>query len=1110
MTMAGNNITDSIERAEALDPSRSFIVQAPAGSGKTELLMQRYLVLLSMVEKPEEILALTFTKKAAGEMQNRITGALIRAWKGVVPDEPHEAKTVALAGEVLKRDAVLGWGLLQNPGRLKVQTIDSLSAGLVRQMPLISRLGKQPAISEAPEELYAEAAELTVELVDDDGPDGDSVRGALEHLDNSTRALTERLVIMLSRRDQWKSHVEMKKRADLKGLLEGSLRNLVSGELERLRAAFPERLSGRLVSLARYAACNLEKGPIKALEEMEAVPYASPEDLPLWQGVSALLLKKEKPAAWRKPGGVNAVIGFPADKDPGAMGAKKDFKELLTELDGESGFLEELSNARDLPAPVYDAEEWEILSSLLHLLPVAKRILEGVFRREGVVDFQEVSMAALKALGEEDAPTDLMLSLDLKVRHILVDEYQDTSRGQLALLTSLTRGWTEGDGRTLFIVGDPMQSIYLFREAEVGLFLKARLKGVGGIPLRPLTLKSNFRSAPALIDWVNGAFNAAFPAIEDPFLGSISYSPSDAVKKGGSTGPEVVLFEKRDDRLEARRVVEIIKEVPRGESAAVLCRSRAHLLETVEVLKGEGVEFRAEEFDPLSQRAVVQDLLTLLRVLSHPYDRVAWLSALRAPWCALTVGDLHRIASGDKTAPVLSLIEDSSRLSSLSEDGRLRLERFTGILKKALERNGRVPQRDLLEGLWVSLGGPACVPDDSGMEDAEEFFGLVESASARGRNISLKTLEQRISRLYASHGGQAGTVLDLMTVHKAKGLEFDHVIIPGLGKPTRGAEKKLLLWMERGEDLLLAPVERKLGDRESLLYRYLTLINRRKDELETTRLLYVAATRAKKGLYLLGHIDGTDDEGGLKVRGRSFLSTIRTALSPTMVAAAPDEKDGAPEAGRPPFKRLPLTWKAPSPAPPAAVDTEPEGVAGLSGEPEYYWAGETARHIGTVVHRYLCRIAREGLGGWSSERPLAESDRVRAALKACGLSGGNLDEAVSKAVTAVSKALKDPRGRWALDAHREGSVELPLTGVLGGEIVHAVIDRTFVEDGVRWVIDYKTGTHEGGGLKEFLESEKLRYSPQLERYASVLRAAGEGREIKKGLYYPVLSEWVEL
>ncbi|HXI10406.1 MAG TPA: 3'-5' exonuclease, partial [Thermodesulfobacteriota bacterium] len=549
----------------------------------------------------------------------------------------------------------------------------------------------------------------------------------------------------------------------------------------------------------------------------------------------------------------------------------------------------------------------------------------------------------------------------------------------------------------------------LFREAEVGLFLDARTNGVGGVRLTPLTLKSNFRSTPGLIEWVNNAFAGAFPSTEDQFLGAVSYSASAAVKKGGLRGPDVAVYNARDDRFEAERVVEIIKSVPGGESAAVLCRSRSHLAEAVEALKREGVDFRAEELDPLSGRAVVQDLLSLLRVLMHPYDRVAWLSVLRAPWCALTAGDLHRIASGDKTSSVLSLIEDPARLSSLTEDGRQRLERFTGLLKKALERNGRVPQRDLLEGLWVSLGGPACVRDGSEMEDAEAFLGLVDSASTKGRELPLKTLEQRISALYASHGGREGTTLDLMTVHKAKGLEFDHVIIPGLGKYTRGADKKLLLWMERGEDLLLAPIDRKHGDTESVLYGYLTRVNRKKEELETTRLLYVAATRAKKALYLLGHAEGRDKDGGLKVRRGSFFSTIKPALPADMlIEITGGEPSSAAVAKTPAFKRLPASWQAPAPAPPAPIDTAPE--ANGSEEPEYYWAKDTARHIGTVVHRYLCRIAREGLGGWSAGRLRSETARIRAALKALGLSGAELDSGVSKAASAVSNALKDPKG----------------------------------------------------------------------------------------------------
>lgn len=1107
-------ITDAPERDTALDTGRSFIVQAPAGSGKTELLMQRFLALLSTAEKPEQILALTFTKKAAGEMQNRITSSLLKAKEGVEPTEPHEKKTVDLARAALWRDGEKGWGLLENTARLKVQTIDSLCASLVRQMPLLSRLGRQPAISDTPQELYAEAAKLTLELVDDDGPDGESVRDALRHLDNSTRALTDRLVIMLSKRDQWMRHVEKKNMAFFREDLEGALRRLVEDELGKARAAFPERFADRLVTLARYAACNLEEGEVKCLEDLETIPAACAGALPMWHGISDLLLTDK--GKLRSPKGVNVKIGFPADKDPGAKAAKKEFQELLVELEAEDKFLDEFLNVRALPAPRFDSEEWSILESLLHLLPVAKRMLEDVFRKAGEVDFQEVSMGAMKALGPADAPTDLMLSLDLKVQHILVDEYQDTSRAQLLLLEALTGGWTEGDGRTLFVVGDPMQSIYLFREAEVGLFLGARANGIGGVRLTPLTLKSNFRSRPGLVSWVNSAFAMAFPSEEDRFLGSIRYSPSDAVRKGSGTAPLITLFDEKDDPGEARSVAGIVKSVPPGESVAVLCRSRAHLAGVVERLKYEGIGFRATEFDPLIQRAVVNDLYALLRVLSHPYDRVAWLAALRAPWCGLSLSDLHALVTGDRTSSVEALIADEARLAVLSEDGRERVKMFAGKLEKALEKNGRIPARDLLEGLWVSLGGPACVREASEMEDAEEFFSLVEAAGAR---MPVKTIAERIARLYASHGGGEGTALDLMTIHKAKGLEFDHVILPGLGKSTRGAEKKLLLWMERGRDnrdrsgsdgsdLLLAPVERKLGDRESPIYKYLTLVNRKKEEFEKARLFYVAATRAKKELYLLGHIErGDGDE--IKVNPRSLLSTIKESLTPGMITAGAEfEKEVEGATARPSIRRLPSGWQAPSPLPPADVERGPE--RSFSEEPEYYWAGETVRHLGTVVHRYLCRIAREGPVFWDARKVEGEAKRMRSALRALGVSGKELDESAKKAAAVVSKALTDERGRWALESHSEGAVEIALTAVIRGEVVHAVIDRTFVEDGARWIIDYKTGFHEGGGLKEFLESEKERYSAQLERYAEVLRAGGESRVIRKGLYYPALSEWVEL
>ncbi len=1096
-------ITDGLERGLAIEPGSSFIVQAPAGSGKTELLMQRFLRLLSIVERPEEILALTFTRKAAGEMHSRIIGAIENAKAGTEAAEPHEKKTLELAKKALEADNIRGWGLLDNPGRLKVQTIDSFCASLVRLTPLLSGVGVLPEISEKPDELYVEAARRTIELVEGGGEEAAAVKNALKHLDNSVAALTYRLVEMLKRRDQWKRHVE---RGDegLRGLLEGSLKRLVGHKLREVEMAFPKRITSRLIDSARYSASNLGSNPghpVTALAGLNKIPGVDAKDLLFWKGIRELLLTQKNEL--RKPTGVNAKIGFPSG-DSGAE-RKRAFQEMLEELPGEAGFLEGLSEVSILPEPAYSDAEWEILSSILRLLPIAEGRLMEAFAERGAVDFQAISMAALSALGEEDDPTELMLALDMKLKHILVDEYQDTSQTQLLLLNALTRGWEEGDGRTLFIVGDPMQSIYMFREAEVGLFLDAKINGVGAIRLKPLQLKTNFRSEENIVLWVNRSFSPAFPSNEDIFTGSIPYAPSVAAKKeADGKGIEIRLFRERDNESEAERVVSFIKSIDKNESVAILCRSRPHLYTIVDALSEGGLAFRAQEFDPLIGRPVVQDLFALTRAIAHPYDRVAWLSILRAPWCGLTLADLHRLCLNDGKSPVWALLNDEGRISELSEDGKKRAEAFIEKMGKAYALSGRVSKRELIEGLWISLSGPACVKDGSSMEDAEAFFSLVDEAEKGGGLNLIKDLEARMEGLYASHTAEE-TNIDLMTIHKAKGLEFDHVALPGLGRAPKNEEKRLLFWMERGGDLLLAPIERKDGKSGSPIYNYLSAVNKRKLDLEQTRLFYVAATRARKSLLLLG--DVKEEEGAIKANERSFLSSITDSLSTDMLLEPAPEKQEE-ERRKIILKRLPASWKAPRPKEPLS-GIEPEDYI-EHWEPEFYWAGGSIRHLGTIAHRYLCRIAREGLEHWNKEKIKRERDRITAMLLALGLNKDDSRKMALKCVDILSRTLEDPRGRWILEGHKDSSVELPVTGVIKGRVIRAVIDRTFVDaSDRRWVIDYKASLHEGGSLEEFLRNEKKRYELQIERYADILRAGGEVREIKRGLYYPALGAWIE-
>ena len=186
--------------------------------------------------------------------------------------------------------------------------------------------------------------------------------------------------------------------------------------------------------------------------------------------------------------------------------------------------------------------------------PACRRGIEARFASHGQADFVEIAQGALAALGTEDAPTDLLLSFDYRIRHILVDEFQDTSFTQFELLKLLTAGWQPDDGRTLFVVGDPMQSIYRFRQAEVGLFLRARRQGIGPVELEPLTLSANFRSQSGIVEWVNQAFAGIMPPRESVIAGAVPYTRSHAVHPAEDDAVRVHAFFEAHADAEAVRV----------------------------------------------------------------------------------------------------------------------------------------------------------------------------------------------------------------------------------------------------------------------------------------------------------------------------------------------------------------------------------------------------------------------------------------------------------------------------------------------------------------------------------------------------------------------------
>src|SRR5512143_1753108 len=224
-------MTDSAARSRALDPTRSFIVQAPAGSGKTELLIQRYLALLATVQQPEQVVAITFTRKAAAEMRRRVQTALRAAADGATGSYAHEQTTLRLARTVMARDTELDWALLRQPQRLRVDTLDAFNVWLAQQLPVLAGGVAAANIVDKPDEHYREAAKRTVAAIaGDDVMLATHLRALLRGVDNDAARLARMLAALLARRDQWLSHLASGAVDALRPLLEAALQRLVDDE----------------------------------------------------------------------------------------------------------------------------------------------------------------------------------------------------------------------------------------------------------------------------------------------------------------------------------------------------------------------------------------------------------------------------------------------------------------------------------------------------------------------------------------------------------------------------------------------------------------------------------------------------------------------------------------------------------------------------------------------------------------------------------------------------------------------------------------------------------------------------------------------------------------
>jgi len=1103
-------IVDAAQRARAIDPAASFCVSAPAGSGKTELLIQRYLRLLPRVARPEQVLAITFTRKAAAEMRSRVVDALQAALRGEPCSSKHQQVTRELAQQALAADARGDWHLVRDISRLNIKTIDGFCGGLTRQMPVLSEFGGQARLLDDASELYARAVTELFARVEESHPVAQDLSALMLHFDNNWERLHSLLVAMLARREQWRRYVGVHRQPEeSEAYLVATVEGLVRAELRDLGDRL-DAYQAELLDLLQYAAANLgEVAP-------SSFPGCEPADLGAWQRLRRMLLTAA--GGWRQR--LDKNMGFPAGS-ASATRRKEQLKDLLVQLAQLDGLEQQLGDTASLPEVNTGSESWRLLVHLSRLLPLLAAELLLVFQQEGAVDHNQVALSALQALGDEEAPTELALRLDYQIEHILVDEFQDTAINQYELVHALTRGWGQhnavnpGAPRTLMIVGDSMQSIYGFRGANVGLFLKARLEGFNSVALEHLQLRCNFRSDAGIVDWVNASFSAAFPAWDDINRGRVSYTPATAVR-AMATAPAVSVHAFHGDDAVAdeaafvcRRIALVLAD-PGSGSIAVLGRSRGQLQPVIAGLQQMGIPYSAQAMDNLAGSPLVMDLLTLCRALASDADRLAWMALLRAPWCGLCLADMLHIGrwgEHPRFTPLWSALEDQRLRQALSPDGRTRVEAILPVLRRARQKRDRLGLRAWVELAWLELGGPATAPDEAALADAESFFQLLEQAERDGLGLDIKWLARRLEQQF-SNGGQADSRVQLMTLHRAKGLEFDCVFIPQLAKVPRSEGRELLLWDEHsGPDrerrfLLAADDHSEKG--APTLYNYLDKLRKDKTRLEATRLLYVGATRAIRHLCLSASLRLDESSGQLLAPpAHSLLSPIWHAFrdqAQLYGASSPPVPVGAGAAGKK-LRRLALLAAASEEVPVSAPVT---AGANMTPHPDNF----VERCVGTVVHQALDELSR--LGELPRETDRQQQRRWRAALARLGLWGEALELAQSGVEQALAATLQDAAGRWLLRRdHPQARSEWVLTWMdaATGRPADLVVDRSFIDaqTGIRWLVDYKTSRPEPAELVEaFLVRQTQVYSEQLLRYRQALREI-TAEPLRCALYFTALG-----
>ena len=872
-TGAGDTLADADSRRAAVDPQQNVVLEASAGTGKTRVLVERYVNLLRAGVEPDHVLAITFTRKAAGEMRQRIIDRLKEA------------------SRLSELDAARWRELRERFGDIAISTIDAFCLSLLREFPLEADV--DPGFDLAAEtdvpRLIGEALDQALRICRAVARDDDDV--ALVFAQLGERRLRAGIAALLDRR--------LVAPLALQRFLQSGPRDLTGASACESAA---RRLRDLFAGVRGGVRAFLEDGPIRHLQfamlagDIRELAEGGPERAAPQRGgenlhaVARPFQGGEAQADVARPfQGREAQAAFRAFIDRlrayflTQEGKPRGDKFMGTgfsaaECDGEAAWRRHRATAAQLAEPVANVirgfrRDLNVVMSrgVWRIFAVALTQYQRTLDAHALLDFSGVLDRAVKLLKDLDEFAESRLRLESRYRHVLVDEFQDTSRAQWELVRQLVRSWGEGFGAaadaippSIFIVGDRKQSIYGFRDADVALVDEAaqfieELRP-DGRPRQAISV--SFRSAPEILAFVNDVFGeiaANGTAVRrDGFrYGDTDRFPihrdADATCALGIVAADTV--QAAADRV-ADEIVRLLAGatvrdrttgVARGArpaDIAILFRSRDSHRDFEAALDRRGVATYVYKGLGFFDANEVQDGVALLRYLADPLSDLRAAVFLRSRIVRLSDAAVARL-SPSLAAAILST--DPGVTAALDDEDRRVLNLVRAAVPRWLSLVDRVTPSQLLDTV-LNETAYAYELRGSRRRQARENLKKLRAMIRRAQNRGYATLARIADHLDSlAVGDESNAAIDaldavgLMTVHAAKGLEFPIVFVVNMGRGTGGVRAPIRVANDGSGEPSVAIADYQSEADEDTQAR---------EREESKRLLYVALTRARDRLYL--------------------------------------------------------------------------------------------------------------------------------------------------------------------------------------------------------------------------------------------------------------------